>query len=1060
MNRCIQITIGSQVFKFDNVDLSNDKGSGDVTYNIRNIISRIERNPRHLEQLGTLLNTITSDSARKTITPNITDVTEYADNVLGDVTPLALSTILRDTGQSPAEFDAITALIGRNQEGLIKIDNTLDRPKIYLGSKRSLIVAPTKSLSSQTMMHYLSYIYLDSKIKDTASNVFKTVNSLFYDFKERTLITKGKVSTTVLEELDQLDSVNRNKRLLSYIFKDILANENRDLFDLYILKLGSIVNDAIKTKMDANVGRLDAAAYNLIESNNSSEIVSISQNVNKTLSEVVDLLKEYRTLRQDKSAEDIIPELPTTLDDILDNVYHVSNNILQRDEATKTYKELSPKAKLMTIVTTKLVTTNPEGAYDISSFRKYNPAQLEYIYNHADIFKDVFNLSEASPEVVVNIGNLLLDKVISHRPVMEGDIPLPNVDVEFGENLKVNPSRMLKFDSFGNNPAGLSYVLTIDINPKIHSEYKLNKNTLSINPKLFNRNTVIELPDISKSINSVYIPYLGNDNTQLLSEVLMALKNAGYVREFKTDGMESQSVRLAIEANNLGMSVTVHPKNAEFRSKENGEIDMQRFKERFDFIMPVLPGSLKPTLKFYSANSSNGYEFTNTKGNVNLNNLLSAMEASMPEGEYLDYFDLTSNGTITALLVSQKTKENGMLINSITGSEIDLYDKNSDRHHKFVVDNKYKLDGDYLPVGDASDPVGVVYTDGVSLVVPLALIDGRIRVARMSKGKVIISTILENELTNYSTILGRLSNKSGILNYKNKVFISVDGTYKAPTITELQNYYKDEISELSNKSGFSETFIKNKKLNSLNSFETINVIELTPVNDTRTTESVSSAPVNFNGKLFIERLANKLNTPVHFLTTNQLNGLSENFGNAKGLVYNGEIYINSDKFEEDRGVILHELSHIILAYFKETNYEAYLKLLNSLSMEGTEFDKLRELYPELTNQDLREEYLAERFSKSFNRLFTDDNLDEQLSSLEFTEALNRLLELSTDIDSDVRSILEMQLQEVASNSESNMKAFGEIFPRVTHEWGAISNLKSKLLKSTDEKNKLTETNCR
>lgn len=1022
MSKCIQIRVGDRVFKFDGIDLDN------VVYSTRGIINAIKSDSRYANTLEDFINSL-SLSYKENTSGEIKDATVYADTVLGDINPLALAATMRDSGKSEEETDILVSLIGKNSENIIKINESLKEPVIYLGSNRTLIGVPSSSINSQQMINALEYVYLDSKIRNTASNVFKTIDNLWYDFKEETLKNGNEVSSAFLRDLDKLDSINRNKRLLAYLFNNSLNEENLDLFTEYKMKLKSIVESSIKLKGDFYKGRTDASLYSLFNLNNPKP-VKLSNKVSTTLGEVATLLKDYRTVNNKITAKDIVGETPSGI---------------------------SPKSYLSTLVIDKLLEINPSGSYDVNIFSKYTPSQIEFIGNHADMLYELVDATEGTPQ---DIEAVLQDIIISNRPVGKSDMPISNVKVEIGKDLIVNSSRRIKFSSYNSDLSKNSSILKIEFNPNNHSDYKLEKNVLWINPAKFNYNTVLDIPNFPKGITSVYMPYK-EGYTEVYSEVLRALSNSGYIREFKTDGLESQSVRLAIEANNLGLNITVHPANGELRSRIGEDISAKDFVDRFSYIMPPLPGSLQPSLSFYDWKSSNGYEFTNRKGNLNLNELLSQMEEDLPTERYLDYFDLTVQGIIDNLIVSSKTKDNGPLLKTNTGTIIDLMDSKSGRMHKFSIQNKYKLNGSFEKVNSNSLEIGDVYNDNTYTYIVLSSTDADVSVVKYIKDtKLKIESIPKELFEKLTPSDYKVIYRNGLLNLHNKAFIQVNGEIKMPSLQDLYDFYDLELSNISERSGFSKEFIKRKKFSNKDSFENMTILQLRPEGEVLDNEPHDLGLPNFNGKLFIERLAHKLNTPIHFLTTLQMNGLGENFGKAKGLIYNGEVYINMDKFNDDKGVVLHELSHIILAYFKENNYEGYLSLLNSLTIEPSKMNELRELYPELTNQDLLEEYLAERFSNSFNTLFADPLLDDKLSKIDFADSMNKLLELSTDISSDMRELMSSTLKEVARNSKEANKAFGEIFPRMTRTWGAISNIKSKLLKSTDEQNNLKEFNCR
>lgn len=118
-----------------------------------------------------------------------------------------------------------------------------------------------------------------------------------------------------------------------------------------------------------------------------------------------------------------------------------------------------------------------------------------------------------------------------------------------------------------------------------------------------------------------------------------------------------------------------------------------------------------------------------------------------------------------------------------------------------------------------------------------------------------------------------------------------------------------------------------------------------------------------------EKIQDKLKIKINIETQSSLETLFKQWGeemplDIRGFVRNGQIYINSSNCTEED--LFHEYTHIILGVLKAKNYDNYENLIEIVanSNKAKNIKKnLKNLYPNLAEQDLNEEVFADLFSK-------------------------------------------------------------------------------------------------
>ena len=170
---------------------------------------------------------------------------------------------------------------------------------------------------------------------------------------------------------------------------------------------------------------------------------------------------------------------------------------------------------------------------------------------------------------------------------------------------------------------------------------------------------------------------------------------------------------------------------------------------------------------------------------------------------------------------------------------------------------------------------------------------------------------------------------------------------------------------------------------------------------------------------------------------------------AKGFIYNGEIYINTDNATLDTP--LHELLHIIFGTMRYTNPELYFNTIQKAEQLPSYY-QLSKLYPDRTRSDLAEEvYITEMAKKiAYGSIELDSDPNTQY---EIGYHMDRVLDSALNGKYSVSCIDNpyiKPLKEVADLVESpltNVKTNSILTADRVHR--LLANTKSKLLKSKE-----------
>lgn len=172
---------------------------------------------------------------------------------------------------------------------------------------------------------------------------------------------------------------------------------------------------------------------------------------------------------------------------------------------------------------------------------------------------------------------------------------------------------------------------------------------------------------------------------------------------------------------------------------------------------------------------------------------------------------------------------------------------------------------------------------------------------------------------------------------------------------------------------------------------------------------------------------------------------------AKGFIYNGNIYINTDNATLDTPI--HELLHLVFGSMRYTNPELYFNTIKKAE-NFTSYAQLSKLYPNRTKSDLAEEvYITEmaKYIAKGGKTFEED----PIVSYEIGYHMNRILDSALNGKYSVDCLVDTYdktLKDIADLVESpvlNVKTNSTLTVNKVHR--LLANTKSKLMQSKELK---------
>lgn len=251
-------------------------------------------------------------------------------------------------------------------------------------------------------------------------------------------------------------------------------------------------------------------------------------------------------------------------------------------------------------------------------------------------------------------------------------------------------------------------------------------------------------------------------------------------------------------------------------------------------------------------------------------------------------------------------------------------------------------------------------------------------------------------------------------------------------------------------------------------------IEITPIVDeaivdirTRPTEmptnieTIYTPDTDISGAIIIGNALNKLDKiygiKVHEVSDADLASAQwshlmpqDRFVNA--FIYNGEIYINTDKASPDAKI--HEMLHLLVGSMRFSNPQLYLQLINS-AQQLPNYQKLAQQFINKSQNDLNEEIIISELGKYFSGMNSELNMLDSKTQYEITYNVRRVLDsilmgsISTKamsnallFNSTLREVVEATNSDIMTNTFHGFLDFAQIHRK-------LNNLKSDLLRKNE-----------
>lgn len=984
MNKCIQINIKGKTFKFQNVDVSGAKSLGDILSRISSMNSQT-----FTDFLNELDNNVVDEQA--------TPINKYTTAVVGETSPFKVLSALKNRGYVNKNLGAAISLIGTAQKPIIKFTKG-QNTRVLVGQDRTVILVNKNNLTNTSFINAMHYLYFDRMSRDVTSPVYSILDRAYRLLNERTQ------DDMVLNAFGQMDIASRNKNFLAYVFKPEFRKKYNDIYTYILDQLNSQLNKALDIANIVEGGTTNTELKRFIPLHDKEQVLHDGF----TLEQAINSIEEIKNLNE--------ANLNSEWEKLKDLDEEIYNKILE-----DTDKRHSAKTKILSFAN-KYVQK-----FTGSDLNAIYPDAINglFIIKHAKELSDIL-IKHKDENTQFQASRYFNDLITNNTKVIKKEEKQtfnPNdLSIEADGNIIIKPTRSIRLtDSL---PKKLVYVQSVNDSGKFGKKHysvvnkvegKERKTILAIDANEFDGN--INKTD-SKTLKNQQTAYLTGD---ISHNTILALKNIGINFVVIPDG--DNSVKNAHTLVNSGFDVSVI--NAKDANKYN-------------FITPVDTSPLADTHNFYTPNSREGYEFTNKLGNKNLNDKLEQLEQ---EGEELNQFDLVQNGTINTIPVTNKHIEKYNV-----GRELNIIDEKTNKSLRVKVDEITKFDGTLIEDPINSIGVGNLVSNDISNYIVLDIDqDGNYLVAdafmlqNNEPFEDIISTITNDEMKGYKK-LGTYPSGNGIIDYMEKYVITKDGYSRRNnglTPGEKVQVYEAKINEISQNSGFSVPFIRDKYL------ANTNMVKLTVLPNESTTRSYIHLSAGFD---FAMKLANRLGVTVNFVSKYQMRQFGDE--NAKGLVFNGEIFLNLDNVNSQ--TLLHELTHIILAHLKESNYNNYFNLINQVSTDVDLMNKIADTYQDLTYTDRLEEAFAEKVADSMNKKISDPKLDESLEKAGLLQVIQDLFEIEDLDTTSIRDLMKTSLGDIITDNPKLYSQYGPIFQyRASIDSDRISGIKSRLKKNTN-----------
>lgn len=1114
MSNCIQFTIGDKVYQFRDVDLQKSASLNDIISAIAEdstYAGMLEDLNQQLNNRG--LDEITSTKEiPDDITDRNTYIAENLMGNLDHYALTQI--YKRVGVPNSEFFTAFKDMMARSKGNRLSFLVTNSPTQVFLGNSRDLIVINKDDLYSMPkVLGALSYVHTNSQLLDNQSALYKIVENVYNRILEeptalREELMKIPDKYAALRRLlyytqsDRYESdamiatlkMDIGNHLFAEATKNILRNKNRDFFEnvsLNAIQYRSLENLIVNEQLPntINFGNYPISVSELNKFR--LEYIEAELNPKNDTPEISDedLLIRMASLNANGAFDANM--LPTNKEQrlmLLTNpiaafIFDTSNFNKVSKYVNKFGQEIDES--IQPTEKEELIRSRLQGVY--TSFGK----------GRLDVNSYVLDLIQ---EASVNKLDFKNAEDIKGFNIMF----YPEAKVNMDETLTSKPNRLLRFNHSGAlstfnkgaykvvfNPK-IKYInvvtnnkdnARIEINPNFNLEVtedfqdkidaleaaivKINKSTTKRRALSVKYNSDFDYSleegnaNINKAINSF------NSVIKYLQDGLDPEKTFYYLN---TDGIGQFSQAMVVNADQLGITPVVFDTLSGWKYSNVKSEDKAEWIRTFTSLMNSAEFTDSALFKFYDAQSFKERAFSSkrvdSEGRLweNLNSKLAALEE---ERGPINQFDMLKEGVINMIPVLPQGY-NYALTQKEEGDVFKLKDK--ENPGSFInVELVKKMRFTFRKAGgrNISSPTELMVGDVIRVnpddTYQVTILEDRPEgkycgwvTSNKAHFGILTNEDLKNVVRTQYTSENRQVDPDTRVFYTNiGVFtVNVEGSafewinsYPAGTLMRL---FQDEITEISEKTGFSEDFIVRNYMNTLKRFQAAMFMEFAPADETiEHTPSVDSISDNLSTPEFVEDLVSSLARNGVQVTAYRKDELKQRFpqlDNVKAFIYDGEVVVNSELMTDD--TLLHELSHLILADLKSRDYDKYAGLVQGMANSDV-YEEINNshAYDELTYNDKLEEALVHEFSEYFTRVLKDyRGRDIKLEEIEWNDIISDVLniDVSEFYDDNIYSLMRKTLSEIHNNYATQKTLFNK---SNAQKMVKLSNIKSSLMKN-------------
>lgn len=1032
---------------------------------LKDIVTSIWKNDltiykKSLNKIGAIENPITKDRFLKEVTiddkENIlssfeddlseTFNTNIAHNLSGNTNLYTFSNVLKFNGASTYNVVSIfsklltSTKVLNTSDNFIKLDNSND-PEIslYLGDSRSFVKIPKSLMNNETKLYSaLSYLYVDSSLKEPNSEIYKTVKETVDNFMNYDFLKKGNYNELLYKLQQELLILNTETRLKRFLFNtqnDKISNFLTNTFDKDVLL--NKLSDIVQTHYDSIV----KTEKDIIDINEMQKEGAILKNTLPMMNFVKDIFNDK--IKFDNIEYNIIDLLEInkyllTIDkNLISKVtYFIQNSTLSSKLDKEVYEHIKTlfNNKSLSLLSDKKLM---EGMIDyISTHSSIEKESLLKHTNKFDLYKIIQNLSlidsiykeETREELSLNkrnfdvvntmndIVNTVNNKIRTTSFLKESDSKskyLPKANIKVDSNLLSTKRRSIKFTQ--ENNWNLSKAIKFEFTPSGKSFLKEGTLKISLSeskiPGFFEEKLPKIISENLKENSFFYISpesykILNKEYISLFTEVLKTVKDNENIKKslhtfyIQTFNQHTADLLDVIDGLQLNMTALV---SGEDKNKIKNDIFIENIKSLGLPIKPFLSNiKYKPleynynTIKkrLLNGNETSLLTFKDSYISDNYKNLKKplTLEGVSDIKNSINVFFNSKNPVIDFI---PKVNKN-VILNFDKSDNIDglLVEYNNNIYTAFL-----KKEG-----------------ENINIILQNNLLKNTHKVLNFKSEELLkesITILGQAELLNITTF----DNKN--LSDLGEVFYTEFGIYHNSGIIInddlqlkiLKEAYKEKILKISTLSGISVDLLLSQYLNSPLNFYNIEIIPiLAQHNYKELIEPVSIVPNNFQAHHAVKKIINILNTKNNNIRLLNSQDLIETFTefniegfdpislqNKNAFIYNGEIFINSDFIKNNPSSLFHEMSHIIISELKatESGYNKLKELINIAknSIDIQVIDTYRNSYKGFTETDLYEEITADLLGNYFSNISLGlNNLEEAFNNTDFKTIFIKLLE--------------------------------------------------------------------